>query len=341
MTRMRGSWFRAVPVPAVWLTLASFRSSTLALTAVVALTPLASAQVADVLPGDQPGPYPHWITAPSDLGWDERLTRSHPELTAADMADTEGELRRCRMADSADVEGILRYRFVGEHRSSRTGFSISFSNDVDCDGFAEVIIGALTVVGGGGVDEQQPGAVYVVSMADVEAADAADGTTDGVIDLGLVAAQPRSWKLTSDGLHYVGTSVASGGEVNGDGCSELLIGARAYGDFTGSAYLVSASDLPAVTPVKAIHFTELRTRIDVLRRAAGLALFLWTDAILTPGVTTVRPAHLLDLREALAAAYAAGGRSAPSWSDAAPTAGSTPIKAVHLMELRAVVVARE
>ena len=210
-----------------------------------ALTPLASAQVADVLPGDQPGPYPHWITAPSDLGWDERLTPSHPELTAADMADIEGELRRRRMVDPADVEGIFRYRFVGEHRSSRTGSSISFSNDMDCDGFAEVVIGAPLVVGGGRIYEQQPGAVYVVSMADVEAADAADGTADGVIDLGLVAAQPRSWKLTSEGLHYVGTSVASGGDVNGDGCSELLIGARAYGNFTGSAYLVSASDLPA------------------------------------------------------------------------------------------------
>ena len=247
MTRMRGSWFRAVPVPAVWLTLASFRSSTLALTAVVALTPLASAQVADVLPGDQPGPYPHWITAPSDLGWDERLTRSHPELTAADMADIEGEPRRRRMADPADVEGIFRYRLVGEHRSSKTGHSISFSNDVDCDGFAEVIIGAPLVVGAGGNQFNDPklGAVYVVSMADVEAADAADGTADGVIDLGLVAAQPRSWKLLGEGRHLVGTSVASGGDINGDGCSELLIGARAYGYFTGSAYLVSASDLPA------------------------------------------------------------------------------------------------
>ena len=98
---------------------------------------------------------------------------------------------------------------------------------------------------------------------------------------------------------------------------------------------------PGVTPVRAVHFTELRARIDVLRQEAGLAPFRWTDAILTAGVTRVRLAHLLELREALAAAYAAAGRAAPRWTDAAPAAGSTPIRAAHLTELRAAVVALE
>ena len=103
--------------------------------------------------------------------------------------------------------------------------------------------------------------------------------------------------------------------------------------------------VPGVTPVKAVHFTELRARIDVLRREAGLAPFSWTDRVLTAGVTPVRLAHLLELREALGEAYAAAGRSAPRWTDAAPaggaTRGATPIRAVHLMELRAAVVALE
>ena len=93
---------------------------------------------------------------------------------------------------------------------------------------------------------------------------------------------------------------------------------------------------PGVTPVKAIHFTELRMRIDVLRREVGLAPFPWTDAALTTGVTSVKRTHLLELREALAAAYSAAGQATPGWTDAA-----TPIKAVHLMELRAAVVALE
>ena len=99
--------------------------------------------------------------------------------------------------------------------------------------------------------------------------------------------------------------------------------------------------VPGVTPVKAVHFTELRARIDVLRREAGLAPFPWTDRVLTAGVTPVRLAHLLELRSALGEAYAEAGRSAPRWTDAAPVGGATPIRAAHLMELRAAVTALE
>ncbi|MCY4508453.1 MAG: hypothetical protein OXG35_16085, partial [Acidobacteria bacterium] len=99
--------------------------------------------------------------------------------------------------------------------------------------------------------------------------------------------------------------------------------------------------VPGVTPVRAVHFSELRTRIDVLRRGAGLAPFGWTDPVLLAGVTPVRLVHLTELRSALAEAYAAAGRAAPRWADSASAAGSTPILAAHLTELRAAVLALE
>ena len=99
--------------------------------------------------------------------------------------------------------------------------------------------------------------------------------------------------------------------------------------------------VPGVTPIRAVHFAELRTRIDGVRAAAGLPRSGWTDPVLRPGVTPVRLAHLVELRIALAAAYAAAGRPAPRWTDTAPLGGATPIKAVHLTELRAAVVALE
>ena len=99
--------------------------------------------------------------------------------------------------------------------------------------------------------------------------------------------------------------------------------------------------VPGVTPIKALHFTELRIRIDGLRRAAGLGPLAWTDPILTAGVTPVRLAHLLELRSALAAAFAASGRQTPAWTDPTPSAATIPIRAVHLTELRAAVVALE
>ena len=89
------------------------------------------------------------------------------------------------------------------------------------------------------------------------------------------------------------------------------------------------------TPVRAVHFTELRAHVDRRRAAVGLDPFPWTDPVLTAGVTPVRLAHLLELRTALAAAYAAEGRPAPSWTDAPP---GSPIQEAHLTELRTAVL---
>ena len=115
----------------------------------------------------------------------------------------------------------------------------------------------------------------------------------------------------------------------------VAVTAPATGSFTDDPLV------PGVTPVRAIHFTELRTRIDALRATAGLPRFVWTDPILRTGMTPVRLVHLLELRSALADAYAAAGRSAPPYTDAAPQAGRTSIRTTHLMELRAAVAALE
>ena len=115
----------------------------------------------------------------------------------------------------------------------------------------------------------------------------------------------------------------------------VTVTAAATGSFTDDPLV------PGVTPVKAAHFTELRTRIDALRVTAGLQRFAWTDPVLREGVTPVRLLHLLELRSALGAAYEAVGRSAPSYTGASPGAGRTPIRTTHLMELRAAVVGLE
>lgn len=98
---------------------------------------------------------------------------------------------------------------------------------------------------------------------------------------------------------------------------------------------------PGVTPIRAVHFMELRARIDTLRVGAGLGRFAWTDPVLTAGMTRVRLVHLLELRTALSEAYATSGQPAPPWTDAVATTGTTPIRAAHLMELRAALVALE
>ena len=94
-----------------------------------------------------------------------------------------------------------------------------------------------------------------------------------------------------------------------------------------------------VSPVKLIHVTELRQRIDDLRARFALGAFAWTDAALVAGVTPVRAAHLVELRLALAEAYAAANRAAPAWSPTTVSAGTTVISAASFSELRAAVLA--
>ena len=95
------------------------------------------------------------------------------------------------------------------------------------------------------------------------------------------------------------------------------------------------------TPIKAVHFEELRTRITALRARERLPAVQWTDPTLTAGVTRVRSVHLTELRAALDAVYDAVGQTRPGYTDAALTTGVTAIKAVHIMELRTAVVALE
>lgn len=94
-----------------------------------------------------------------------------------------------------------------------------------------------------------------------------------------------------------------------------------------------ASLTPGLTSVRAVHITELRVRVDLLRASAGLQAFAWTDPVLTAGATMVKAQHLIDLRTALTQACAAGGYSAPVYAEPI-VAGTTGIKASHITELR-------
>ncbi len=93
------------------------------------------------------------------------------------------------------------------------------------------------------------------------------------------------------------------------------------------------------TKVKAVHITELRTRIDALRVAAGLPPFPWTDTTITAGTTRIRDVHMSNLRTAIGDVYTALGLTVPSFTDA--SLANARVKAQHITEIRNAVTAME
>jgi hypothetical protein len=83
------------------------------------------------------------------------------------------------------------------------------------------------------------------------------------------------------------------------------------------------------------HIAELRTAVNAMRAAAGLAAATFTDPTLTAGGTTIKRLHVTELRTALDAARSALLLPAISYTDSTITAGVTAMKSAHLTELRA------
>jgi len=113
------------------------------------------------------------------------------------------------------------------------------------------------------------------------------------------------------------------------------------GGTAASAYAIDAATTIAFTdtslvgaPIRAQHFTELRTAVNAMRAAAGLGAFTFTTPTLTAGVPIAR-LHLTELRTALDAARATAGLPPIAYTDPVITATTTPVKAIHITQLRA------
>jgi hypothetical protein len=92
------------------------------------------------------------------------------------------------------------------------------------------------------------------------------------------------------------------------------------------------------TPVKAIHITELRKRINEMRVRWGLLAATWTDPTIVPGTTLIKAVHLTEMRAALNAAFVKANKTPPTYSPSTVTVGTTVITAAQLNELRAAVL---
>jgi uncharacterized repeat protein (TIGR01451 family) len=90
-------------------------------------------------------------------------------------------------------------------------------------------------------------------------------------------------------------------------------------------------DDPLVSIIKAVHFTELRTAVNAVRTAGGMAAGVFTNPS-TPG-TLIKAVDLVQLRTYLDQARTTLGLPPVSYSEPI-VAGTTTIKAAHILELR-------
>ncbi|HEX2592697.1 MAG TPA: bluetail domain-containing putative surface protein [Rhizomicrobium sp.] len=116
--------------------------------------------------------------------------------------------------------GTGGYRIIGENAGDHAGQALTAIADMNGDGKGELLVGAPGNDAGGA----DGGAVYVVF-----------GKGNGTqVNLDNVALGTGGFRITGAAGEHVGESVASVGDINGDGLSDILIGAPG----SGKAYVV-------------------------------------------------------------------------------------------------------
>ena len=165
------------------------------------------------------------------------------------------------MNNSADVT------MTGEAAGNIFGYSVSTAGDVNGDGYSDVMVGANNYGGSLGkayiffggasmnntADVTMIGETYLGSALSYAGDVNGDGYSDVIVGerdyLGAVgrayiflggASMDNTADVTMTGeaiSNYFGTSVSSAGDVNGDGYSDVIVGARGYSANTGRSYI--------------------------------------------------------------------------------------------------------
>ncbi len=142
--------------------------------------------------------------------------------------DCDGTADRCDLAD-ADA------RLHGENASDHAGYAVSGAGDTDGDGLKDVLVG----VPGEDSAGERGGAVYLIH-----------GPATNVEVLSDAGAK---FTGTCPG-HSIGRAVSTGGDTNGDGFDDILVGAPGYSSCSSAVYLLLGpvsgnGDLPRATLV--------------------------------------------------------------------------------------------
>ena len=145
------------------------------------------------------------------------------------------------------LAGTNGVKFVGENSNDFSGYSVSSAGDINEDGIVDIIIGAWGANG-------NSGASYLVFGH--------KGNWTSPINLSTLTGENGVKFAGENYSDMSGVSVSGGGDVNGDGIEDLIIGASRTNDGAGASYLVfghkenwtSPISLSALTGTNGVKF---------------------------------------------------------------------------------------
>ena len=154
--------------------------------------------------GAVPGPGPH-----------PRYVYDYTGATYVVFGDRNGFDSDIELSDIANGNG--GFRLNGENVGDRSGKAVS-SADVNNDGYDDIIIGAYGAESNG----RNSGSTYVVSGKVL-----VNKFSNGTIDLATIVASDENagFRINGERGDTLGVSVASAGDINGDGYDDIIIGA--------------------------------------------------------------------------------------------------------------------
>lgn len=150
-----------------------------------------------------------------------------------------------------DLDGSNGFQFLGRASTDNAGEFVAAAGDLNDDGYDDVAIGAVNADPPG---LSGAGEVYVLFGGPGPfPADFATGSLDGQNGFAV---------LGDDSFHELGTSIAGGADLNGDGIDDLVIGAPGFDDFgetdRGAVFVIFGSNqpFPAAVAVAALNGSD-------------------------------------------------------------------------------------